>query len=177
VRIVLSDQWLRRGIAEGVGRYEYIRRRKVKGYLGLDADVPDNELLDRYVYAAIAEICVCKLTKWRWRSQVGILTGPDVGESIEVRCRPYREDMLDIGIRKTDAERKPLHPFVLVHRHAENDNEIVGWVLGCNAEHLGAWNETRQCWFVPPAHLCDLESLVMNWGYHEDSRRVDRKER
>jgi len=141
--IVLSDEWF--AIAQDIGR----RREAVanaNGWVNYYANADTGEV--RHAQGAVAEACVAKYLNLPWRPREGgdtILRG-DVGDLVEVRCRnPSRGR--DLPIRPKDEMEKP---YVLVHRLADNENDLVGWAFGYEARRRGRWNDRAKVWFLSP---------------------------
>ena len=155
--IKLSDAWIAKATDIGAQRHAYALSQGYRNYGTID----DGEER-HHVAGAIGECAVAAHFKLPWKPNVGVITGVDVGNLIEVRTRILPGKGFDLAIRPDDKEDKP---YVLTFVLKDNSVRLIGWLYGKEGKHGqrgGVWNEGRQVWFVPPPYrsISDLVSML-----------------
>jgi hypothetical protein len=154
----LSPEWEAKAIKIGEARNAYAKSRRLERY-GNDGG-PSDLIFD--IRGAIAEAGVAKHYKQPWHANVGVLTGVDVGEIIEVRSRKHGGDH---NIRPHDKRELP---HVVVWVYDDYSYDIRGWLFAYegmrNKTVEDHWFEKNQCWYVPPPFrpLEELAELLKN---------------
>ena len=109
------------------------------------------------VVAAMGEMAVAKWTGGYWKGCDGDVKSPDVFPNIQVRSSRRTDACLIVhppaeGTRPGD---NPTHRFVLVRVTPSYDCDLVGWMLGADAQTETYWRIDRPspAYFVPPLML------------------------
>jgi hypothetical protein len=141
----------------GITRANYAFSRDLKNF---GNDLLQSEQMANHIRGARCERAVEHYTGLPWHPAVGMLGGPDVGENIQVRSRPYPPGG-DLAFRPArDADH---HPFVLVW-DCGDEFLILGWLWGYECRASSARLFPAGYKYVPPPYR-DIATLTGELNY------------
>jgi hypothetical protein len=154
VTVRLSPQWLARAIEVGKARNQFAEQQGYENYGELSGSTRDH-----HITGAIGECGVAKHFKLRWNPNVGVITGIDVGDKLEVRARRPSQTGGDLVIRPDDKDDRP---YVLVWVNDDDSMVLKGWLFAKEAKGTGQWMQAMGIWFVPPPYrpISELAELL-----------------
>jgi hypothetical protein len=150
--------------AGAVGVARQAASRNSRSAHGLDESATSG--MGYAIEGACAELACAKALNLYWPATVNTFSGPDIGETIQVRRRLNLPGKRDLYVRPNDDEK---YAYFLVWGLCPNF-EIVGYIWGKNAKIEKYYVDTKTrppAWFIPPDDLHPVERCVRPMVEHD----------